>query len=448
MTTTPKSEDLKGFEKNRLRAGSITFESKEDKKNYILKLIESQPRTPADLRSKTGDSAENIRRYCKALEAERKIERQGAYWIKKNADPALIRSTELEQLDEKAFYQSPRVQPLLENAKREDLISSGAKSELKLFERICLGKYLKSFKVHPDNWTHPETTKDFIAKWKQEKGKKRLVSNVRRVLRLWLGLGMKLKLSEAELLALGIDGKKDNAGKYANVKLTDEQIIDLIEYYEDRGDLEMAAYVAFAIETFGRPNRIFEAKKSDFEFIEREIERAVWSYNPDKPIYNLERIEELRQQMQFIPEMKKHLKIEKVKVIHIFGTLHETKTGDTWPKRIEGNKAVSVLTKWWQARKGTDRVFGNIGETWTKWNKRINISLEEAFAALKFEHPYFYMRPSYALRHVGAHVWLRRTGYDYPAVAAMGWKDLSTLKEFYGKYDLSQLDQKTTGVFA
>jgi hypothetical protein len=34
-----------------------------------------------------------------------------------------------------------------------------------------------------------------------------------------------------------------------------------------------------------------------------------------------------------------------------------------------------------------------------------------------------------------------RTGYNYDAVASMGWEEINTLRMFYGKYDPMQRKQ-------
>jgi integrase len=72
---------------------------------------------------------------------------------------------------------------------------------------------------------------------------------------------------------------------------------------------------------------------------------------------------------------------------------------------------------------------------------RINLALKEGYRGIGLTHPYFYKRPSYALRHCGAHLWLMRTGYNYDAVASMGWEDINTLRLYYGKYDHTKRKQ-------
>ncbi len=83
-----------------------------------------------------------------------------------------------------------------------------------------------------------------------------------------------------EALRLGIDGGNDDAGKYADCKFSNnKQFEDLINFYlHKKNDLELAAYVSFATETFGRPRRVFEAVIADFHLGNERIFRtkATW----------------------------------------------------------------------------------------------------------------------------------------------------------------------------
>lgn len=46
---------------------------------------------------------------------------------------------------------------------------------------------------------------------------------------------------------------------------------------------------------------------------------------------------------------------------------------------------------------------------------------------------YLHHDPSYALRHSGAHNWLRRCGYRYDIVSQMGWESVDVLAKYYAK---------------
>ncbi len=101
--------------------------------------------------------------------------------------------------------------------------------------------------------------------------------------------------------------------------------------------------------------------------------------------------------------------------------------------------AVSTIKKWFAARK--DRMFGNDDKTFAQFSSRVIAALKDGYRAVGLTHPYFYKRAMYARRHCGAHLWLVRTGYNYDAVASMGWEDINTLRLFYGRYDPTRRKQ-------
>lgn len=201
----------------------------------------------------------------------------------------------------------------------------------------------------------------------------------------------------------------------------------------------MAAYVYFAIETFGRPNRVFEAEIADFQFVPRTTERAyIAGFN--EPIKDKATLQMLKAIGLALPEGK--IKIETETHDVIAGKLYESKTNRTWKKFVYNKKAVAVLKQWLATRKGKKKWFGNDNEEFPQFAKRINAMLKEGYEAIGATNKYFYERPSYALRHCGAHLWLRRTGYNYGAVAKMGWEDISTLRTWYGDFDTTQLEDE------
>lgn len=240
-----------------------------------------------------------------------------------------------------------------------------------------------------------------------------------------------------EGLQLGIDGSIDEAGKYADCKFSGSQFEDLIRYFLEENNLELAAYVSFATETFGRPERVFQTAIQDFSLTKEKIERTKATWDADW-IYDSRLVADRRMQLELYPALREKIVIETVELEIIEGKLYESKTNVTWPKEIRNPLAVSTVKKWFANRMGSSngkRIFGNGGESFYQFGKRINVALKEGYRAIGLIHPYFYKQPSYALRHCGAHLWLTRTGYNYDAVASMGWEEINTLKLFYGKYD-------------
>lgn len=430
-------QDLKGISKKRLRIRGKRVKSTADIKQWIYEIIAAAPKTPKQLQIETGFSAMHVWRYTKQLLAENRIEKDGHFFKKKKGLSNLqVRLERVNELSKESFSQVAIIQPLIENMKRPDLISGDAQAIYTQFRSICLGKTIPTFKCHPEDWHAHETTIAFRDEYFKYKNTNRLPAHIRHTLRAFYQLCLKYPLTKMEGLQLGIDGSIDEAGRYADCKFSGNQFEELIKYFLHHDDIELAAYVSFATETFGRPERVFQAKASDFVLTKERITRTKATWDEDW-IYDNRLVNDRRMQLELYPALRERVAIETVELEIFEGKLYESKTDVTWPKEIRNPLAVSAVKKWLAIRTGSSekRIFGNEGENFYQFNKRINAALREGYRAIGLVHPYFFKRSSYALRHCGAHLWLVRTGYNYDAVASMGWEEINTLRMFYGKYD-------------
>lgn len=477
-----QKKGIKGLEKQRLRAAGKSFESPEELSAHILSLILAGPKTPGEILDKIGGSAERVRLYCKELEREGKIEKDGAHWKKKNATGEEIKARRLDMLTEDDFFALEIMQPFVKNARRPDLISENPESDLKHFRNMCIGKTVKSFKCHPDDWIFPDTIHAFRDAYYAERKTNRISGGTRQALRYFVELCMKHKLSESESAMLGIDGSKDNAGAYADCMMSDQEFETLIRFFQKQGDAlnanviayfyaeaeklkgaeekdtkalrkkyirwaryiekhpttsrEAAADVAFGVETFFRPETKFDANPRNFKVIKSVLVRAKTDWDQDWTI-DEGRVRDLQMFKAMNPHVADKITIERLDIETIEGRGFETKTGVEYPKEIRNPLAVSVVKEWLAERQAEHReeMFGNKGESFKVYQKRMVPILQFGYKMIGLTHEYFFMRPLYALRHCGAHLWLRRTNYNYNAVASMGWEDINTLRQFYGKYD-------------
>lgn len=423
---------LKGIKKKRLRVRGKKVSSTDDVKNWIYDIIAAAPKTPKQIQAETNFSSMHVWRYCQQLLKEERIEKDGHIYKKRGLGDYQVKLERINQLTKQGFSQIPTMQPMIANMKRPDLKSDGASGAYAQFRSICLGKTVPLFRCHPEDWHVHDTLAVFREEYFKYKNTDRLPYHIRYTLRTFYQLCLKYPLSEMEALQLGIDGSKDETGKYADCKFIDNQFEDLMNYFLNKNDLEMAAYVAVATETFGRPNRVFLARTSDFHIVREKMARTKASWDSDW-IYDDRLVADRRMQVELNPVLKDRIVIETMDLEIYEGRLYESKTNMTWPKEIRNPLAVSIIKKWLESRK--DRMFGNDGETFSKFLKRIVAKLREGYHAIGLTHPYFCKRPAYALRHCGAHLWLVRTGYNYDAVASMGWEDINTLRLYYGKYD-------------
>lgn len=426
---------IQGISKKRLRISGRKVKSTADIRQWIYEIIAAAPKTPKQLQTETGFSAMHVWRYTKQLLQEGKIEKDGHIYKKKGVGDLQVRLERVNELTKESFSQIAIIQPLIENMKRPDLISGDARSNYTQFRSICLGRAVPSFKCHPEDWHAHETTIAFRDEYFKYKNVNRLPAHIRHTLRAFYQLCLKYPLTKMEGLQLGIDGSIDEAGRYADCKFSGNQFEELIKYFLQHDGLELAAYVSFATETFGRPERVFQARVSDFVLTKERITRTKATWDEDW-IYDSRLVNDRRMQLELYPALRERVAIETVELEIFEGKLYESKTDVTWPKEIRNPLAVSAVKKWLAIITGSkERIFGNEGESFYQFNRRINAALREGYRATGLTHPYFYIRPSYALRHCGAHLWLVRTGYNYDAVASMGWEEINTLRMFYGKYD-------------
>lgn len=426
--------------KKRLRARGRKVPSTEQVKQWIYELIAESPKTTKHLQLETGFSGMHVWRYTRELLKEGLIEKDGHFFKKKGLGELQLRLKKVDELSEESFSKIRIVQPLIESMKRPDLRSTFAQTNYAQLRSICIGITVPSFKCHPKNWHHPETTIAFRNEYFKFKNTNRLPRHIRVAIRAFYQLCLNHPLTEMEASQLGIDGGNDEVGKHADCKFYGNEFEDLINHFLKRNNLEMAAYVAFATETFGRPERVWQAKIQDFRLVKEKKTRTKATWDSDWS-YDEKLIADRRMQLELIPALKEKMVIEDVELEVFEGKLHESKTNVTWSKEIRNPHAVSAIKTWFSSRIGFDRIFANDNESFNLFSRRINRTLKEAYRAIGLSHPYFYIRPSYALRHCGAHLWLTRTGYNYDAVASMGWEDINTLRLFYGKYDPAQRRQ-------
>jgi len=200
----------------------------------------------------------------------------------------------------------------------------------------------------------------------------------------------------------GLSGEKTSYGKYAHVKLSDEQIAKAYEIIaSDPQAVEKGYHLAFEIgvQTCARA---FAIASIPISKIRREGN-----------LYVLEVFE---------------------------------------PKIKEGDEYLGYVGKWWK-KYISKSLYAKIQEWIKQHPQRICLFLDkptksqakiycngfgkylkEVYEKLEIKEEYFYKKPIHALRHVGAHRLLRLTDYNYEIVAKLGgWTDAKTLRDCYGE---------------
>ncbi len=185
--------------------------------------------------------------------------------------------------------------------------------------------------------------------------------------------------------------KKEGYGKYAHVKLTEEQIAQASIICEKRGDLLTRDLFEFGIDTGSRNKTLEMTKLADCEFF----------------------------------------------ADFILVRQHESKTEGhgiaDWEKYVATPQAMAHIKIRFNERRAQGQEYLFMDGTYNAFNKDVLLRLKQLYRDLGVTEEYFFNHPVHALRHSAAHHWLRVTNYDYDFVASiLGWKGSAVLKEAYG----------------
>jgi hypothetical protein len=185
-----------------------------------------------------------------------------------------------------------------------------------------------------------------------------------------------------------------NHGKYADVRLTDDELDEADRFIRERWGIDSDVYRWFwiGIESCARFNALYLMK---LEYIRHTSRKGKTTYI-----------------MTAFESKTKHIKRGK------------------WIKyitRANTQKSIDIL----KAR-GADRIFeSRIAKR--NFRRQINDSLREIYKHLG-KSSYFEEHPTHALRHIGAHYWLAKRRYSYGLVAMIGgWNTIDELRKSYGE---------------
>lgn len=198
-----------------------------------------------------------------------------------------------------------------------------------------------------------------------------------------------------------LDRSQVMAGAYADTMINDKQFSIGLEYMK-QFEIKYQAIFAMMFEIMARPESLF-SWVNNIQFKQTTIEHRVVQYAE-------------------IPQF------------------YESKTNSKWNKLILDPRVISIVKELPKnQRLFSSNVAGKQAE--------INEILREFYQKIRlFSVPnppnniqvytddwYLWNRPTYTLRHSGAHGWCRRCDYRYEKVGAMGWDDVNTLKKYYAK---------------
>ena len=198
---------------------------------------------------------------------------------------------------------------------------------------------------------------------------------------------------------------------------------------------------------------------SDILLTDAELDKAddflIKTYKLDSDVYRLfwvgvEGCPRKKALLAMLAEWKEH--ISKGGNRTFIMTAIETKTshykGGKWIKYIKRPKTQESIML--QRKRGKQFLWDNDKPIY-RIEKEFSQAMKALFKHLGKTQDYFYSHAFHALRHIGAHYWLRKTDYNYGFVAKIGgWMTIDELKFSYGEMPpdvvLDMFERKGFGV--
>jgi predicted transcriptional regulator len=350
----------------------------------ILSRIRNGVVSPSEIGKELGKDRSTIFRYLQKMQAKGLVQLSDTGRIERTKDQAA--QAEYKALSADEFVQSyPSVRKWVDDmAVRKDgkpIAKLG--TYLGHLKRVCDVLKLSPEALTVSRETCEDAYRNFVLEFRKESqanphGYKMALRNFAMFNNIHWARGVSGMMS----------GKKQSYGKYAHVKLSPEQIKRGVEIARAAGKEQLARWFRIGIETCARRGGLATIPTNSMESF------------PD------------------------------------FLTLRdfESKTQTTWTKYIIDPTAQEMVKAQVedQSKLGKTTLFLNgVGED--AYYESMNLELKWLYKELGVTEPFFYLKPTHALRHCGAHYWLQLTNYDYNLVKKIGgWKTQEILEECYG----------------
>jgi len=453
---TPKRYSI--LHKNRLRFNGKKINSVEEYRQIVLSLLKQRPLTPKHLSIILGKSTKSIQRYLKPLRTESKISKiPGSNKYQIADQNYTFRSLEMILLGENEFFQCETIKKWFKHASS----TKNGITAIKQFKSLCLGKWSEDFKINPDLWIHPSTTEACIDVLRKKYQKTQLSQTHRMIIRNFLKYGLGLPISKEEAKELGIGGHKDNIGQYATVSFEKGQYEKAKKWIKKNHEKRELVLFGFKFWTFCRPSTTYTIQCNQLKFYDRKMEYVQTKDDSSKPIRVAQYLEN-DQRIVLNPDLDnivignnsnftKKIVIERACSID---DLMEFKTGKSYPKYIFDDKLVRILEKYVEKRQktgfryvfwdnnDTEFTFENYNRLVISRRKHDNSILKQMFRKIGCNGKIFEHNANYAMRHVGVQHWLDLTNYDFDLVSDMGWEDINTLRQWYGRRNRQRFEKQ------
>ncbi|RLC36473.1 hypothetical protein DRH29_04495 [candidate division Kazan bacterium] len=261
--------------------------------------------------------------------------------------------------------------------------------------------YVKGFKCPPQKF-NLEKAQQFIDLYlKQHPNKTQLPRHIRQAIRHFLMVAQNINIPRGFGGQYGLSGEKESYGKYAHIRLSEQQIRQIREIMaNDKEALEKGFDIGFEI-GIQTCSRAF----------------AIASIEVNK----IQQIENLYIIRVFEPKVKE-------------GETHLGKVGKYWTKYISKSLYQRIQEFIKQHPKRTllfvdDAKIGLVDD----WLNEFRAYMKKVYEQIGITEPYFYSHPIHSLRHAGAIRLLELTDWNYELVAKLGgWTTPQTLRDCYG----------------
>lgn len=388
----------------------------------MVKALQQKPMTTPELAKLIKYSENMTLRWLKDIEGidvygVERMPNNPRYWQPKGHKYVInLQDTNIRNIPHVFFREIPILRSWVNWARGRE----NATKLLGVFENICYGEVVESFKRNPEHWKHPTDTQLFYDQYKEQYGAEPKESVVK-AMRNFLTVCLKQNLTRGagntiqfKMMGLHVEAPK---GQYAYIKLSAEdrqKAIDWLASPEAAAFIEsdevelkpdrVQAHFAFSLEGFPRPSRVLTI----------EVQR-IDKYKADngQPVFEWMQI--------------------------------ETKQNKFYQKFMKDPQLVAWADRWIDIRRRLDYRYLFLDENDYKIKVNDTSELYDVRApfakvykkmfgpdVLNKRDSYFFTDTLYALRHCGVHLWLERTGYNYDIVTSMGWENTDTLRKFYG----------------
>ena len=364
---------------------------------------------------------------------------------------------ELILLGENEFFQCETIKKWFRHASstKKGIIA------IKQFRNLCLGKWSDDFKINPDLWIHPHTTEICVELLRKQSQKIQLPANTRMIIRQFLKYGLGLPVSKEEAKELGIGGHKDNIGLHVTTSFEEGQYDKAKEWIKKNYSLRELVLFGLKFWTFCRPSTVYTITCDQLQFYNRRMEYVKTNDKSHKSILIAHYLEDgkrivLNSDLDFLVSQnstKFTKKIINERACRIDNLL-EFKTQKFYPKYIYDDEIVQLLEKYTKNRIDKDLryLFWDNNDTefaFETYDKLVlcrriddNNMLKQMFYKIGCKGKLFEHNANYAMRHVGVQHWLEMTNYDFDLISEMGWEDINTLRQWYGRRSRTSFEVK------